>query len=60
MKKITLEDKMAIKDLVGQGKTYEEISKLLSLSFHVVRKWGRIIKKKDVYLLQWVALQADY
>lgn len=53
MKKVTLEEKMSIKELIEKGKTYQEISELLGIGFYAVRKWGRIIKKKDVYLLQW-------
>ena len=47
MKKVTLEEKMAIKKLIEEGKTYREISELLSIGFYAVRKWGRIIKKGE-------------
>lgn len=47
MKKVTLEEKMSIKKLIEEGKTYQEISEQLTLGFYVVRKWARIIKKGE-------------
>lgn len=45
MKKVTLEEKMAIKDLLEKGKTFKNISEELGLGFEVTRKWCRAIKK---------------
>lgn len=45
MKKVTLEEKMAIKNLLEKGKTFKHISEELELGFEVTRKWCRAIKK---------------
>lgn len=45
MKRVTLEEKMAIKDLLASKRTFSQIAKELALSKAVVRKWGRVIKK---------------
>lgn len=57
MNKVTLEQKMSIKNLIEKGETYQEISELLSIGFYSVRKWGRIIKKRVVYALEWDVLE---
>lgn len=45
MKKVTLEEKIAIKELLEKGKTFKYISEELGLGFEVTRKWCRVIKK---------------
>ncbi len=45
MRRITLEEKLAIKSLLALNKTYAQIAEELQITKSVVRKWGRIIKK---------------
>jgi len=45
MQRVSLEQKMAMKELLASDKTFKQIAKELDLKFEVVRKWCRVIKK---------------
>jgi DNA invertase Pin-like site-specific DNA recombinase len=50
MKKTTLEEKLAIRDGIECGKSYQEIADALGLTHRVVLKWGQKVKKKCLFM----------